>query len=102
MYMPVQTFLDLHQHTSTPGNCLRDPAVLYVTLYLPDNKTNPSQPSIFWKIPIFTLARCLCPLAFACLHHHENKSFLHDIPSTIFSFKSFSVCLISIKAIYSL
>lgn len=74
IYMPVPTFLDLHQHTSKPENCSCDPTVLYVTLYLPANKTTPSQPSIFWKIPIFTLARFLCHLAFACLHHHENKS----------------------------
>jgi hypothetical protein len=97
--MPVQIFLDLHQHTS---NCLCDPTVLNVTLYLPENKTTPSQPSIFWKIPIFTLARFLCHLAFACLHHHENQSFLHDIPSATFSFKSFSAYLISIKLIFTL
>jgi len=102
MYMPVQTVLDLHQHTSNSGNCLCDPTVLYVTLYLPENKTTPSQPSIFWKIPIFTLVRILHHSALACLHHHENMSFFHDIPSTIFNFKSFSACLISIKLIFSL
>ena len=102
IYMPVQTFLDLHQHASKSGTCLCDPTVLYVTLYLPENKTTLSQPSIFWKIPIFTLARFLRHLAFACLHHHENKNFLHDIPSTTFSFKSFSACLISIKLTFSL
>jgi hypothetical protein len=76
--------------------------VLHVTLYLPENKTTPSQPSIFWKIPILTIARFLHHLAFACLHHHENKRFLHNIPSTTFSFKSYSACLISIKLIFSL
>ena len=44
MYIPVQTFLDLHQHISKTGNCLCDPTVLHVALYLPENKTTPSQP----------------------------------------------------------
>jgi len=86
----------------SPNTTLCHPTLLYATVYLPENKTTPSQPSIFWKIPIFTLAGFLRHLVFACLYHHENKSFLYDIPSTIFSFNSFSACLISIKLIFSL
>jgi hypothetical protein len=38
MYVPLLALLDLHQHASKPGNCLSDPTVLHVALYLSEYK----------------------------------------------------------------